>query len=706
MKCVRALPLIAGLMLGTANLAFALNPTEPIYSKDVNFKVTDIPGHFFDRDGVPNTHAGTRSLAIVPQGTKVNFWQDIGGVKVAESKHTVTSLIWPSTAVVGERIDQASANQDNHLGLVLNTPGLYVYVCKLHPYMLGAVIVDDPSTKTGPTNDQPAYDIGDKLTLLVKREVTDLNNLTFDSNSNLGLRALRAFFIVTDPSNWKDYTKVGQAYKPTYPAVPVVVAKVDQNNQTIRTVVPDLNFALQATFDGDTIPAQKKPHIKGIGEVWVDTQFELTKKKGPNFPGTMTVVSATDWKVKRKIALPDQKMNNGHNFWPSHDQKEIYQTEWQGNSLYVINRSNGKLIQELDLVNGPEVAAKGIKCHDPAHVMTRVNTQQVHTGCNGDDGVLELNRLPNGTLQVNRLISMQDPNNPTKQTQPHAHWMGFDGQHMVTPNSNSADSTLYEFTGLTTGQVLSKHETGAVSIASGIMPDSSKYYVTNYLGHSISVMNGPQPRTWYGTLYQPGEKIKEISLLQGYDPVNGCTSNTPVKCVDGLIGGFPVQIPVSPDGKFAITGNTLGGTISIVDTATDTLVRLIPCDPGCHGVNFGAKKGGGYYAYVTPKFANRLMVLDYDPNNDGKVDDAEIVGWVVLANDNVPKDDNISGNKGQGSQGIMAVPNVYNGWVQELPIGYKAQLTKKQRNPIGKKGHKGYGDDDDDKRGHGRDHHR
>ena len=664
MKSLRAILMAIGLLYGASDLAMAA---------DVNFKVTDVPGHWFDTGadipGVP----GTRSLAIVTPGTKINFLQNINGVPVAESKHTVTSLIWPSTAGAAEKIDQDAANQDNH-SRTLTTPGLYVFVCKLHPYMLGGVIVDSDGAAP--------FDIGEKLTLLVKREVTDVANLTFDSNSNLGLRALRAFFLVTNPSNWKDYTKVGQDYKPVYPIVPVVV--------TGGVVVEDLNELLQPTFDGEPITAQKKPLIKGIGEIWVDTQFELSEKKGPSFPGTMTVLSATSWDVKRKIALPDQKMNNGHNFWPSHDQKQIYQTEWHGNSLFVINRLNGKFLQEIDLVNGSEVASKGIKCHDPAHVMTRVDTQQVHTGCNGDDGVLELNRLPNGLLEVNRLISMQQfPNDPTKnkQTQPHAHWMGFDGRHMVTPNSNSADSTLYEFTGLTTGQVLGKNETGAVSIASGMMPDSSKYYVTNYLGHSISVMNGPVTLTSYTGIgglkgagpYAPGEKIKDINLLQGYDPKTGCTA----ACVDGLIGGFPVQIPVSPDGKFAITGNTLGGTISIVDTATDTLVRLIPCDPGCHGVQFGAKKGGGYYAYITPKFANRLIVLDYDPNNDGDVDDAVIAGAVVLVKDNVPKDDKIVGNKGFGAQGVTPVPNVYNGWVQELPIGYKAQLTRAQRNPIG-----------------------
>ena len=672
MKSLRAILMAIGLLYGASDLALAA---------DVNFKVTDVPGHWFDTcfdDPLTcsrNQPTGTRSLHIVAPGTKINFLQNINGKHTAESRHTVTSLLWPSTALPSEKIDQAAANQDNHF-VTLTTPGLYVYVCKLHPYMLGGVIVDDATTKT--TKGDPAYDIGNQLTLLVKREVTD-SNLTFDSNSNLGLRLLRAFFLVTNPSNWKDYTKVGEAYKPAYPAVPVVV--------TGGAIVPDLNAALQATFDGDIIPAQKKPSIKGVGEVWVDTQFELSEKKGPSFPGTASVVevdallAANNWKVKRKIALPDQKMNNGHNLWPSHDQKKMYQTEWHGHSLFVLDRVTGAFLQELEIGN------------DPAHVMTRVDTQQVHVGLNGEDGVMELNRDPgSGLLTKHRVISMQDPAHPTKQTQPHAHWMGFDGGHMVTPNSNSADSTLYEFTGFNTGKVLAKHDTGAVSIAAGMMPDSSKYYVSNYLGHSISVMNGPVTRVWHGKRYQPGEKIKDINLLQGYDPKTGCGED----CVDGLIGGLPVQVPVSPDGKFAITGNTLGGTISIVDTATDTLVRLLHCDPGCHGVNFGAKKGGGYYAYVTPKFANRLLVVDYDPNNDGKVDDAVIAGWVILANDEARNDDEIAGNRGMGAQGVMPVPTVYNGWVQELPAIWKIQLTKKQRHPIGQHGHDHEDDQDHD----------
>ncbi|MEO6306415.1 MAG: copper oxidase [Nitrospiraceae bacterium] len=618
MKYTRIALLAMGLLYGANDLASAAT---------INFTVTDVPGRWFDTGVII---AGTRSLAIAAPGDTVEFHQAV------ESSHTVTSLIWPSTALPSEKIDQDVANISNH-SVTLTTPGLYVFVCKLHPYMLGGVIVDDAATPAG-------LDIGNQITLLGVG--------SFDSNSNLGLRLLRAFFIVTNPSNWKDYTKVGQAYTPVYPAVPVVL--------TGGAVVPDLNAALQATFDGDIIPVAQKPAIRGVGQVWVDTQYELSAQKGSAYPGTMTVVRvggsvpANNWKVIRKIALPSQLMNNGHNMWASHNQNLIYQTEWHGRSLFVIDRVTGAFLKEIEIGD------------DPAHVMTRVDTGQVHVTLNGDDYVVELNKVPAPEyLRINRYISMQNPLAPTKPTQPHAHWMGFDGKSMATPNANSNDSTLYDFN---QNQVVAKTSVGALPIAVGMMPDSSKYYVSNYLSHSLSVMNGTT-----------GANITTINLLGTYDPVTGLCAGA-VPCTN--IGALPIQTPVSPDGKFVITGNTLTGTITIVDTATDAVVKTITCDPGCHGVNFGAKKGGGYYAYVTSKFANRLIVLDYDPNNDGIATDAVIAGWVVLANDTAPRDAFIYANLGQGGQGVLPVPNVYNGWVQKLPDAFKLQLTPAQRNPF------------------------
>ena len=604
--------------------------------------MTDESGRWFDTRA---TIAGTNSLAVVPPGQKIRFLQtrSFNGPSRVESFHTVTSLIFPGASALAERIDQLTANKDDQ-EVTLNTPGLYVFVCKVHPYMLAGVIVDDPAN--------PELEMGETLHLV---GVTDPANAAtaFPSNSNLALRLLRAFFVVTSPSNWKDYTKVGIPFKPIYPAVPVRL--------TGGAVVPDLNAALQATFDGDVIPAQKNPTIKGVGEVWVDTQYEETVSKGAAKPSTITVIDvagANAWKMKRKIALPAQQMNNGHNMWSSHDQKQIYQTEWHGKSLYSIDSATGALLKEI------------VIGEDPAHVMTRVDTEQVHVTLNGEDAVVEFDKAASGEISINPTrpggqgrILMQGPGEP--QSQPHAHWMGHDGKTMATPNSNSNDSTFFNFI---TNLIFKKPATGPLPIAAAMNPNSTKYYVSNYLGHSISVIR-----------MSDGVKIKDINLLQNYNPVSGAVGG------NGAIGGLPIQTPVSPDGKFVITGNTLTGTITIIDAVTDTLVKSLTCDPGCHGVNFGAKEGGGYYAYVTSKFSNRLIVLDYDPNNDGNVADAVIAGWVVLDDSAAPAptDDTITGNRGMGGQGVLPVPNVYNGWVQKLPKSFCDQLTPAQRNPIG-----------------------
>ena len=158
---------------------------------------------------------------------------------------------------------------------------------------------------------------------------------------------------------------------------------------------------------------------------------------------------------------------------------------------------------------------------------------------------------------------------------------------MVTPNSNTNDSTVFDFNTYT---ITNQQPTGALPIATGMMPDGSKYYVSNYLGHSTSVMCGPAGRPFTCDGKHSGEKIKDVPLLLNgnYNPLTGG--------ITGPVGGFPIQTPVSPDGKFVIIGNTLTGTITIIRTSDDTLVAMIPCDPGCHGVAFGAKKGGGYYA--------------------------------------------------------------------------------------------------------------
>jgi DNA-binding beta-propeller fold protein YncE/plastocyanin len=580
-------------------------------------QLTDNPGNWFDA-GV--SIAGTRSLLIARPGDTIRF--EVGDQ--TNTVHTASSLLWP-TGAAQMPFDQHHAFRGED-EIRVTTPGLYVFLCKLHPFMLGAVIVDDPATK--------GLDLG--------KTVTTVTGATLPTASNLAFRLVRAFFVITNPQNYQVFTKAGSSWDPTYPAVPVLAYDKDGN----AVFVQDLNAAFQSYFKEPVkLPAAVPPAGKGVGEVWVDTEYEHTAAKTK--PGTATDVDASDWSVTRKVALPSVNMNNPHNMWTDRSQSVIYDTEWFDKKLDVFDRKTGALIRSVPVGEAP------------AHVMTRVDTDQVHVSLNGEGSMLELSPF---ATHIDRTIQVQDSGDPG---QPHAHWMSYNGHTMVTPNSNTNDSTEVH---VVPGTIEPKVKTGVLPIATGMMPDASKYYVSNYLSSSISVIDLKTP---HPTL------IKNIDLLANYDPISGDVS--------GGFGGFPIQTPVSPNGKWVFTANTLTATITIIDTATDTLVKSLPCDAGCHGVNFGAKAGGGYYAYVSSKFSNELLVVDPDPNGDGSAADAAIVGRVLLTADKGTKsDDVVTGDAGMGGQGVLPVPLVYNGWVQNVPNTAEFKgLTCEQRHPLG-----------------------
>lgn len=569
----------------------------------VEFNLTDEPASWFKNTAGPV--AGNRSLAVATPGVEVRFSGK------SHTVHTMTSLIWP-TGAAGMPFD-TEATKGNE-SVVLQTPGLYVFVCKIHPYMLGAVVVDDPATE--------GLDLGENISLV--------HGVTVPTSSDLATRLLRTFFIITNTSNWQDFSS----------SAPWHINYPDVNVRITGGAVVNLPAVLNARYGNDTtLPPLFNPTTQGVGEVWVNTQYELTRRKEK--PGTATAVNASNWKITRKVALPQINMNNPHNMWTDKDQELIYTAQWFDTRLTVFERKTGRLVRDIEIGEAP------------AHVMTRVDTDQVHVTINGSKRDRSVVELSPRAEHIERRIDINRPH-------PHAHWMSHDGKTMVTPNMFTNDSSIFDFP---TNEA-NIAPVGALPIATGMMPDASKYYVANYLDSSITVINT-----------QTGAVIKTINLLANYNPITGEIS--------GPIGGFPIQTPVSPNGKYMVTGNTLTATITIVDTTTDTLVKSLPGEAGCHGVQFGAKKGGGYYAYVSNKFSNTLIVVDGDPNNDGNPADAAIVGRILLvASSQTNSDDRVTGLPGMGGQGVLPIPVVYNGWVQQLPQFWKKQLTGSQRNPF------------------------
>jgi len=656
---VAALSMLVG--WGTFGMAHAAPPGPPSKTPVVSFEAGDRPGNFFTCSNTANSKslgcvpaeiggAQQRSLAVIAPGETVGFPTYSGE---ASTVHTALSLIFPERAKnmpFKTAIDVRDPAKRGVATVTLRDPGLYVFICDIHVYMFAGVIVDDPKTKV---NGGLGLDLGKKISLV--------NGVTVPTASDLALRLVRTFFIITDPGNWKDYTK--PSWQPVYPAVPVIA--YDASGAKVE--VPDLNALLKAD-PVDLTTALEKPAKPGVGEIWVDTQFELTG--GKSKPGTATAIEGTGWTLTKKIALPATNMNHPHNMWTDRDQKVIYQTQWFDERLTVFDRKTGAFMHDLNA--GPA----------PSHVMTRANNDLVHVAQNGGNNVREFNDLAGsggaGPNQFLRDIPMGPGGEDVfTATHPHGHWMSSTGDKMVTPNENLNTSTVYNFPA---GAIEATIPTGHVPIATGMMPDSSKYYVANFLDSTISVMD-----------MATNTETKKINLIANYDPVGGGVVPDPVSGKT-FVGALPIQTPVSPVGTNMVTANTLTATITIVDTrpnlpTTDTVVAMLPCDPGCHGVQYGAKLGGGYYAYVASKFGNAMIIVDPDPNGDGDPSDATIVGRVLLAGTGT--DDTVIGNAGMGGQGVLAVPNVYNGWVQQWVAHcmtadcntWKGVLTDKQKDP-------------------------
>jgi hypothetical protein len=398
----------------------------------ITFELTDEPGAWFRNAAGPV--AGFRSLAVATPGTEVVF------TGKSNTVHTRTSLIFP-TGAINMPFDTAPRKGSDQV--VLHTPGLYVFTCKIHPYMFGAVIVDNPGT--------PGLDLGESISLV--------NGITVPTSSDLATRLLRTFFIATHPANWEDYSS-SAPWHITYPSVDVRIT---------GGAVANLDAVLSARYGNDIAKAAlNNPKTAAVGEIWVDTQFEKTA--GKSKPGTATAINGNGqktWQPTRKVALPQINMNNPHNMWTDRNQNLIYQTQWFDSKLTVFNRTTGQFLNNISVGESP------------AHVMTRTDTDQLHVTLNGspnNDSVVELAPMANG---IQRRINIGRGN-------PHAHWMSHDGKKMVTPNAFSSDSTQYNFANDSIDAVL---PAGAIPIATGMTPDSKKSYVANLLDSTITVID-------------------------------------------------------------------------------------------------------------------------------------------------------------------------------------------------------------------------
>ncbi len=329
----RILLAVLGILVGWGGAGMA-------HATGVTFQVTDNPGSWFecttsdsktgvgcvhnalDKPGVPSTVG--KSLSVIQRGESITFQSHAPHHgSTANTIHTVVSLIYPTPKSIPSGIFSAMPfDTDINVGtrsapITPNELGLHVFFCDIHPYMFAAVIVvPEGHTLAGNTESTSLFplDLGETVDLFKIVAEPVLPNVP--TASDLVLRLVHTFFIITNPNNWQNYALTSGSWNPTYPSVPVTAYFL---NKSPATGV-DLNGLLQSYFGetgGRPLAAAVPPSVPGVGQVWVDTQFEMMSDK--NKPGTVTAVNAENWKVERKVGLPNHGthehdgMNNPHN---------------------------------------------------------------------------------------------------------------------------------------------------------------------------------------------------------------------------------------------------------------------------------------------------------------------------------------------------------------------------------------------------------
>ena len=579
--------------------------------------LSDEPGNWFKSEltGTPFT--------VIKAGERVDF--EISNC-CTSTKHTVTLLMKPTGSNVVMDQDQA---QSGTLSVDFDLPGVYLFHCKIHPYMTAVVGVTDASGN-----------------------IPDVTSTMLPFIGHMGFNSLPAETVLS---------------------VITTVAATDADKL--------------AKWDILDSSAQVIPRTPGVGEVWVDTQFERVPNQrdvnGALKPGTITVVDAATFRVEREIngKRAGGMWNNPHNMWANFALDTVYNGNWFGQWINKIDRARGTILDSITVGEAP------------THIIT-IPTPGAETGVltipiSADNDMVKVRDNASGLEIID--------SNPTGQgkTHPHGHWLTCGlGHRTIVPNV---------FTGIGPAGSISIMDTASGSVLREFVQNPADPLTAPLL---MPIAAGECHVNGVAKAYVANAVSGKVTAINV--DTQTILGNIPVTLApDGQTGldifhtlQAPIQTPVSPNERWAATAvlsltnvdrppTGSADHVAIIDTTTDQVVAFVPTPAGTHGVNWGAKLGGGYYAYVTNQHANVLTIIDPDPNGDDNGTDAAVVGTILLANGSR----GAGVTDGTGGQGVKPLPMTHDGWIQPTVAlagtgqlsreveGWIRKLTPEQKDP-------------------------
>jgi YVTN family beta-propeller protein len=287
------------------------------------------------------------------------------------------------------------------------------------------------------------------------------------------------------------------------------------------------------------------PQVPGIGEVWVDTQFEIVP--GQKYPGTITVIDATTWQIKRVIS--DPSFNNPHNLWHSYDEKYIFQTQWHADSLNKIDAKTGEILKTVKLGNAP------------AHAHTNPKKERVYVTLNNENRTIILDYDLNIVGEIKTSFG------------PHGVWIDPSGKWMSVAATLEGKFNIID---LEQEKIVATFDVPGLPLASAITHDGRYAMISMLLEGRVRVID-----------------LKTLKHIK-----------------DITVGKSPIWPAPGPDGKLVFVANTGSADISVISLDTLEVIKTLPAASGVHGITFGPKQDGGYYGYFSNKFARVVGVID------------------------------------------------------------------------------------------------
>ena len=420
----------------------------PAMQSPITFKTKDDASYWFDTE-LKNVEKllYTRSLAVGVGPTTIKVIMKPPDVETA---HTFTSIVWPEGAA-NMPFDTPGSVQDEFT-LDLVDPGLYVWNCTIHPYMLAAAVIDDPAT--------PGADLGKKLRWF--------DGKVYGSAAHEILHIVRAFFTLTGPLNWQHYqADKAVHHDPSYPPAPVMAYNEDGS----PFFIPNLDQFYQERYkEGTDLTPPAPPATPWVGKFYMDTQWEMSKSKTK--PGAVTVFDAETWEMKHKWFAPSIDLNNPHNQWSSTDGSKLFVTNWYGTGMATLDTHDGKVLNELEI--GPS----------PSHIVSRSTNGNLIVPNNGGGRISEVS--PDGTKVLKTYLTQKPGEKPAL---PHGHWVSGNGKYVATPNSNNKSVGLFDLS----GPSLITPYSGEGPVAAMFTGDSKRAYQSNLWTSDVVCYSTEEP---------------------------------------------------------------------------------------------------------------------------------------------------------------------------------------------------------------------